>query len=325
MKKSQILIFLNEQLELGARLSSESAFKKLKEEYPKFNKTIRTVSRYLNELEENHTIIKSRLVDSKKIYFIKNVVKTSSKTKHYFKDNYIISLKVLESQLEMFKSSKISKDIQKLIDIIQKETGFNTNSFNSDSIFHNHVLGTYDYSSLKHGKIIDEILSAMESSKYVEVSYQTDDKLKKITGAFQEIYFYGGALYAAFYVKKHNHNISLALHFIYKIKVLDDTHNLIFDFEDFSKTRFGVHEGEPERIVLQINPDYRRHFVNRTFHSSQDLIFDGNNIILTMDVPITPELLSWVIGWGEGLKVKSPNKLKLEIIEQLKATINMYD
>jgi predicted DNA-binding transcriptional regulator YafY len=51
---------------------------------------------------------------------------------------------------------------------------------------------------------------------------------------------------------------------------------------------------------------------------------DGS-MILTMEVPLSPELFTWIIGWHEGIKVISPDRLADGILIKLKMVIKMYE
>ena len=51
---------------------------------------------------------------------------------------------------------------------------------------------------------------------------------------------------------------------------------------------------------------------------------EDGNIILSMIVGLSPELISWIMGWHQNVIVKSPNKL-IKIIKTLhEKTLKLY-
>ena len=107
--------------------------------------------------------------------------------------------------------------------------------------------------------------------------------------------------------------------------VHDDIEVPEFDYEEFSNIRFGVFWGEPENVKLQIDKKFKKYFVNRFWHNTQQLSEDkDDNMILKMKVPLSPELISWIISWHEAVLVLVPQTLREKVITKLKSTISMY-
>jgi len=61
------------------------------------------------------------------------------------------------------------------------------------------------------------------------------------------------------------------------------------------------------------------------WHPSQTFqkLSDGV-LIMTLNVTDTHELLSWILGWGDKIKVLEPKELRMEIINTTKAIQAVY-
>ena len=47
-------------------------------------------------------------------------------------------------------------------------------------------------------------------------------------------------------------------------------------------------------------------------------------MIMTMRVTVTDELCSWILGWGEKVKVLEPAELRKDIVDIAKAMLDLY-
>ncbi len=188
--------------------------------------------------------------------------------------------------------------------------------------------GAYDYSL--HDDLINQVISAIVKKRWVRISYQsTDENTAKTYPIFPyRLFSYHGSIYLAAYTPQHQNTISLLLQ---RIKSLTFTENVfntapLFNMEDYRNNRFGVFSGPVEKIRLRIDPRYIKYFHNRSWHPSQKLKMQNDgSMILTMEVQLSPELLTWIIGWHEGIKVISPNRLIDELLIKLKTVIKIYE
>ena len=121
--------------------------------------------------------------------------------------------------------------------------------------------------------------------------------------------------------------IMLAIQRMRSLELLDESQsqNHHFDEDDFWQGKFGLFPGEQAEVVLQFTKSIRHHIEGRLWHASQ-ILNDSENgeLILTMNVGLSPELSSWILGWGEQVLVKKPIKLRKNIAQRLKNNLKLY-
>ena len=101
---------------------------------------------------------------------------------------------------------------------------------------------------------------------------------------FRQFFRYSGSLYIATYSPYSKIHVALSLQSINSIlhitkeeKSEISKHSIpLFDFKEFTRTRFGVFHGEVKKVILSINKESKRYFTNRTFHQSQ-VVFNEND------------------------------------------------
>ena len=89
---------------------------------------------------------------------------------------------------------------------------------------------------------------------------------------------------------------------------------------------FGVFEGEAVTVRLRIARAYAVYFVNRSWHPSQKTeVNHRGELLLTLQVPLSPELITWILGWHEAITALSPDTLIEEIKHKLDQTRRLYE
>lgn len=242
----------------------------------------------------------------------------------------LMSLYILKAYLKEFRGTKIEDNlasvIDKLEDMAPGEVYLDLDT--ADGFVWDQDYGAYDYSQLDD--LINQVINAIVKKRWVRISYQsTDENTAKTYPIFPyRLFSYHGSIYLAAYTPQHQNTISLVLQ---RIKFLTIAENIIdtappFNLEKFRDSRFGVFSGPVEKISLRIDPRYTLYFRNRSWHPSQEVKMQNDgSMILTMEVPLSPELFTWIIGWHEGIKVISPDRLADGILIKLKMVIKMYE
>ena len=116
------------------------------------------------------------------------------------------------------------------------------------------------------------------------------------------------------------------MHRIIAIKSAEDQQRPVpdFDLAVFRSNRFGVFAGEVEQIALEIKSDFALYFKDRIWHPSQKIITKKDGTLLKMEIPISPELVTWILGWHTAMKVIKPGSLVEEIRQKMEETLKMY-
>lgn len=334
--KSKRLIYLIEKLNSGTALSSKVIIELIEEEFDE-TVNLRAAQRYLADIKNNvsYAIEKSDDKRQKWLTVPTNLRSLPTNVSTSFKgENYILSLNVLKAHLRAFTNTSIEKDVNKLIDKINKESKSDLDFVSSDSLYWDQNYGQFDYSAEeKYSTTINRIISLLAKPTWIKVEYErSGGGYNKFECLFREFFNYSGTLYIATFVPKYKHHVALAIQFINSINNISEDKNAKlnkqpipnFSFEEFTNDRFGVFHGKVETVLLAIDNNLKKYFINRKFHQSQ-VVFNEDNpdedLNIRMNVPISPELIAWILSWGGGIKVKSPQELKDKVVEKAKNMI----
>lgn len=84
-----------------------------------------------------------------------------------------------------------------------------------------------------------------------------------------------------------------------------------FSLEAFFSGAFGVFPGAPaERVVLEFDPVVAHLVIQRRWHASQTTKLDHDGRAhVSFDLGVTPDLVTWLVGWGPRVRVLAPTPL----------------
>ncbi len=98
-----------------------------------------------------------------------------------------------------------------------------------------------------------------------------------------------------------------------------------FDITKFSKTRFGMYNGEMRKVHIQFPNSLCGVFIDRF---GKDIIFrkiDETHSELAVDVAISYQFFGWIFALGKEVKVTAPEDVVKEIREAAKAFAGNYE
>jgi len=142
------------------------------------------------------------------------------------------------------------------------------------------------------------------------------------------LYFAKGSLYLVAEDLQTGENKIFSVARMTEAQMLDEGYvGETVDPEEFFKASFGIFKGTtPVQIRIEISPKIAPFVKERRWHSSQSVISKGDgSIVLGLDVAITPELVQWILGFGEDAKVIEPNQLRKEIAEAATKVAALYE
>ena len=88
---------------------------------------------------------------------------------------------------------------------------------------------------------------------------------------------------------------------------------------------FGLIGGEPREVRIRFRPEVARHIRRSRWHPSQKIYGMGGGIIeLVMQVALTVELRSWILGFGPQAEVLEPTELREEVAEAVRSLAAVY-
>ena len=88
---------------------------------------------------------------------------------------------------------------------------------------------------------------------------------------------------------------------------------------------FGIIGGTPQRIVLAFDPSVSAYIKERVWHPTQTLrtLPDGR-LELRLNVGLSIELKTWIMGFGRSVEVLGPSSLVDDIVADLTAAVGRY-
>lgn len=288
-----------------------------------FDISLRTLQRDLSFLKENEFISFNK--NNRNKWILDNNFSNFTLPININGSEYL-SFCILKSFIKSLKGTKIEQDIDKL-DIYLKSIIPET-AYEENVIFWDQNFGQYDYSN--KAILISKLTYHIVNKNLIKVNYVNNEDVHK---TFEIVpytfYYYNGTIYLFAYYLKRKFNISLTLQNINEIELISESYINIpkFDIEKFKKNRFGVFEGDVKKIRLNINKNYIKYFENRIWHYTQKTHISPKtgNLILTMDVPITNELISWILAWSDAITIESPISLKNNIYNKAKGIAQKYE
>ncbi|ODS30440.1 MAG: hypothetical protein SCARUB_04448 [Candidatus Scalindua rubra] len=230
--------------------------------------------------------------------------------------NEYLAAHILKANLKVFQKTPFEKEIQSLINkidqIVPEEVFLETETGKADDLFENYSAGNFDYSP--HGETINKLISAILHGNICEVTYQNPYASEEKTYPIEPVrlVYYSGGLYVIVYFRKYEKFRLLAIQRIKKLIITDENYpqDHIFDPELFWKNKFGLFSADQVEVTLEFSKEIRHHIEGRTWHDSQEMkVKKDGTLVLSMKVGLSPELVSWIMGWHEYVTVKSPDEL----------------
>jgi predicted DNA-binding transcriptional regulator YafY len=120
---------------------------------------------------------------------------------------------------------------------------------------------------------------------------------------------------------------TFAMDRIKEFKVLDESFDFPQDFslDDYLQTAFRVMTGTPEVVTVWFRSSAAQVVRERIWHPTQELREqEDGSLVVTLEVPINYEVISWVLGFGSAARVLQPESLKERIRHELKASLEGY-
>ena len=245
--------------------------------------------------------------------------------------NEYLAMEMLKANLSILKNTSIEDDVEKLTkkieQILPDELFLQATTGKFSNLLTNYSIGQYDYSG--KNDIINKLIEAITKRRKCLVTYDSANTQKenKFYIEPEKLLSYHSGLYLIFYVRTQNEFWLLAVHRILDLEVFDDVfpNDHPFNEEEFVKNRFGLFSGKPEKIKLKFDKSIRHYIEHNHWHATQKFSNDKKgNLILEMETAVTPELISWILGWNMNVQVMKPKGLIEEIRKNLVETLAKY-
>jgi predicted DNA-binding transcriptional regulator YafY len=135
-----------------------------------------------------------------------------------------------------------------------------------------------------------------------------------------------GGVYLVAWVPSYDEFRTFAVERVERLSVTGETFRKTRELPaDLFGASLGVFWGEPERIVLEFENRIAAYVRGRAWHESQRVEeLDGGRLRMTLDVSNDWALKSWIMGFGAGVRVVTPETLADAIGEELRAAAARY-
>lgn len=98
-----------------------------------------------------------------------------------------------------------------------------------------------------------------------------------------------------------------------------------FDTADYSKKHLSMFAGDIKPVELICDNSIIEDFIDRFGEKCFLRQYDDNSFISTVDVAVTEGLVSWIMQFGDKIRVNSPKELKSMIIDKTTSILSLYN
>jgi predicted DNA-binding transcriptional regulator YafY len=190
----------------------------------------------------------------------------------------------------------------------------------------------FEVSTVSQGnEHLGPLLEYIRAKKSIRIAYRkfSDDKLKEYELHPYLLKEYHNRWYVvAFDVNGHGIR-TFGLERIEKLETAEKkfTVDKNFNADHFFKYSIGITEisDKPQEVILSFDPVPGKFLLTQPIHVSQTLLEQNKNEIhIGLNVLITQELITFILGYGAGVRVLKPTKLCRQIEEIAKAIAEQY-
>ncbi len=98
-----------------------------------------------------------------------------------------------------------------------------------------------------------------------------------------------------------------------------------FDTADYSNKHLSMFSGDIKPVELICKNEMIEDFIDRFGEKCYMKPFDEEHFLAKIDVAVTNGLVSWIMQFGDGVKVRTPKELKNMIIDKTTAILSQYN
>lgn len=222
----------------------------------------------------------------------------------------VLALHLLKGALQNFKGTRIETDVNRLREKLERLAPGTV--FLQEDVVSEVSPGRY--MNAVPDSTLEQIITAITDPRWDLVTYRAIGAAttKTYTVSFCRMANHAGRLYVIAWHPVYQQYITLAADRIEYVETNEEYDRALHTFNEkaYRSGRFGVYDGKPSNVVIKVAADAAPYFASRHWHPTEQLTHhrDGS-MTLRMRVPISPELISWVMGWAGSVHVKGPDAL----------------
>ena len=186
------------------------------------------------------------------------------------------------------------------------------------------------HASSQAAERMDTIHRAIAGNQCLDIVYAGPKRAGSTTRtvAPHKILFVGNSFYLAGYCHLRQDARMFAIDRIAEIRISKTPMEIppSMDMDGLMSARFGASVGAPERVRIRFRPPVSTYIEEKVWHPSQTLTAEsGGCLLFEADMPITGELAGWVLQWGSGAEVLSPDSLVVMVRREIDAMASGYN
>lgn len=181
----------------------------------------------------------------------------------------------------------------------------------------------------RYREVISTVNEAVLERRYVDMTYYAMGRRKKTRRrvAPYRLWFVDGTLYLVGYCQLRKDIRVFVIDRIRTLRLTGEHFEIPdnFNFNAFTRSRFGVFSGRPVHIRIWFSVDIAGYIKEKIWHPSQkiDALKDGS-VVLELDVAGTRDIKAWILNWGSKAIVLEPAALRAEIRAEAETMAGQY-
>jgi predicted DNA-binding transcriptional regulator YafY len=250
-----------------------------------------------------------------------------------FDENELFSLFFAKNLLKPLEGTPFGRGIESALDKIYKLLPAEVQNYcfftESYFVFRQPFLRSYKEFEANIRALKDAILR----DRVCEIEYHKEERTDRHTIHPYFVTYVDGLLYVIAYSEQRREKRTFRVDRIERVRVLPKTFERPADFrsENFDPERilgrtlkiYGDETIHP--VVISFPREMAERIRERTWHASQKIEAGrGGRVVLSMELPITPEVTSWVLSFGAQARVLKPPRLVAEVSRALRQAARQY-
>ncbi len=245
----------------------------------------------------------------------------------------VISLYVIRAQSHFLSGTNIRADTDNLFERLEK-------GMSERDQLHLRTFGRKFYPLPDAPKsyeaqmdLLDDLIDALIRQYRVEIAYRPPAGKSAATATRHRLQPYTLLTYKeGLYLIGYSETVKGIRTFaVERIQTLRPFQTSTFDYpEDYSpgayfSGSFGIIGGEPQTVMIRFSPNVATYISERRYSPDQKLTKEPDgSVTLELRVAVTPDLVTWLLGFGPDAKVKEPAALAATVAERHRQAAEQY-
>ena len=290
-----------------------------------------TVMRLIADINQSYGVeVVDSMVGRRKYYQLRQTRKGSPQLS--FCHDEVVVLQMCKAFTEHLLGKELFSEASLALD---KSQYLHSGSSVSPRHFGSFLPGSVDYTP--HQQTIRTLIEAMEERKVCKIFYKGAGRERAISFYIQPfklfshqdtLYLHAGkARTPGKPFKEAEYNPLLVVHRIKQAELTDTSYRLPdnYDFEQFFNQSFGIIKEDAFVVELEFSGYAAIYVAERIWSPDLEIeeLSDGK-IRLKFSASSVPELVGWIMWWGDEVKVVGPEWLVAEVVEMAERVLEKY-